>query len=118
MAYNPAGKYIKDANGNVYAGLSEDPRAFTTLKGETFDVFRPQVDDEIIITSEGVDDDTAVAGNYFIPQADVTLAKSTTLPQKGLAFKVKSVDTLQFPPAKGAIGLTKQKAFHLICVQR
>lgn len=118
MAYNPAGKYIKDANGNVYAGLSEDPRAFATLKGETLDVFRPQVDDEIVITSDGVDDDTAVAGNYFIPDTALALKKSTTLPQSGLAFKVKSVDTLQFPPAKGAIGLTKQKAFHLICVQR
>lgn len=118
MAYNPAGKYIKDANGNVYAGLSEDPRAFASLKGETFDVFRPQVDDEIVITADGVDDATAVAGNYFVPQADVKLAKATTRPQSGLAFLVKSVDTLQFPPAKGAIGMTKQKAFRLICVQR
>lgn len=118
MAFNPAGKYTVDAMGNVYARLSEDPRAYATVAGDTFDVFRPQIDDEIVISADGVDDATAVAGNYFIPDAALALKKSTTLPASGYAFKVKSVDYLQFPPQKGSIGKTKQKAFRLIVVQR
>ena len=117
MAYNPSGKYIKDANGNKYAHLSADPRAYTNIAGEVFGVYKPQVNDEIVVTSDDVDDDSATAGQFYTQGAGLTLFKATEKPAKGLAYKVADVDVLPFPPVKGQIGMTQQKAFHLICVQ-
>ena len=117
MAYNPSGKYIKDANGNKYAHLSADPRAYTNIAGEVFGVYKPHVDDEIVVTSDDVDDATATVGQFYTQGAGLTLFKATEKPAKGLAYKVADVDVLPFPPTKGQIGMTQQKAFHLICVQ-
>lgn len=117
MAYNPSGKYIEDANGNRYAHLSADPRAYTNIAGDVFGVYKPQVNDEIIVTSDDVDDDTAIVGQFYTQGAGLTLFKAEDKPATGLAYEVASVDVLPFPPIKGQIGMTQQKAFHLVCVQ-
>lgn len=117
MAYNPSGKYIEDAEGNKYAKLSSDPRAYTNIAGEVFGIYKPQVNDEIVVTSDGVDDDSATAGQFYTQGAGLTLFKATEKPATGLVYQVADVDVIPFPPTKGQIGMTQQKAFHLICVQ-
>lgn len=117
MAYNPSGKYIEDANGNRYAHLSADPRAYTNIAGDVFGVYKPQVNDEIVVTSDDVDDDTATVGQFYTQGAGLTLFKAEDKPATGLVYEVASVDVLPFPPVKGQIGMTQQKAFHLVCVQ-
>lgn len=117
MAYNPSGKYIEDAEGNKYAKLSSDPRAYTNIAGEVFGIYKPQVNDEIVVTSDDVDDDSATAGQFYTQGAGLTLFKATEKPATGLVYQVADVDVIPFPPTKGQIGMTQQKAFHLICVQ-
>lgn len=117
MAYNPSGKYIEDAEGNKYAKLSSDPRAYTNIAGEVFGIYKPQVIDEIVVTSDDVDDDSATVGQFYTQGAGLTLFKATEKPATGLVYQVADVDVIPFPPTKGQIGMTQQKAFHLICVQ-
>ena len=51
MAYNPSYHYVD----GLYAGLSADPRVFTNDIGYTFDVFKPKLYDEIVVTIDCVD---------------------------------------------------------------
>ena len=119
MAYNPSVKYT-EVNGKVFAGLSADDRDYTNLRGYTFDVFKPQVGDEIVITVDCVDDATSVvAGDILESKASQTtltrVASSTGATSGSTAFKVEWVGAVEFP--KAGIGMDRVKAFKAVCVQ-
>lgn len=120
VAYNPSVKYT-EVNGKVYAGLSQDPRDYTNLKGRTFDAFKPQVGDEVVITIDAVDasGSSAVAGDILESKADQTLlarvAGGTGATSGHTAFKIEWKGTIDFP--KAGIGVDKVVAFKAVCVQ-
>jgi hypothetical protein len=113
IAYNPQ-NHFTEVNGKRYAGLSNDDRDYTNLANDVAGAFIPRKDDEIIVTVEDIVPSTlalAVAGNYLVPtEADFRWTATATAPQSGLSLKIEDAESFQFPPVKGAIGFTVQKA--------
>lgn len=120
MAYNPAEHYT-DVNGKIFAGLSKDPRDYANLANRPFDVFKPQVGDEVVVTIDCVDSSgsSAVAGDILESKAGQTtfqrIAASTGATAGSTAFKIESVFNMPFPQA--GIGDASVKAFKCVCVQ-
>lgn len=111
MAYNPEAKYLT-INGKKYAGLSLswDLRDYTNIKGDVFDVFQPQIGDEILITQDCVDDPATnwadVAAGVFLEAQNgkTTFAvNDSTVTASVMAFEVEWVGTAEFP--KGDVGI-------------
>lgn len=120
VAYNPSVKYTV-VNGKVYAGLSQDLRDYTNIAGHTFDVFKPKVGDEIIVTIDAVDATgaNAVAGDILESKANQTtfarVASATGATAGSTAFEIEWVGALDFP--KAGIGIDRVKCFKAVCVQ-
>jgi hypothetical protein len=124
MALNPGQKTIADVNGNVYNGLSRDPRAYTNLANSPFGAIKVHKDDFIEITSDGVvstDVASVVAGDYLNAVNAKTIlgrtAAASGIPANTTTFVVNYVGYATFPPVKGSVGMTQQKVFGLTCVQ-
>ena len=124
MALNPGQKTIADVNGNVYNGLSRDPRAYTNLANSPFGAIKVHKDDFIEITSDGVvstDVASVVAGDYLNAVNAKTIlgrtAAASGIPASTTTFVVNYVGYATFPPVKGSVGMTQQKVFGLTCVQ-
>lgn len=117
MAYNPEVKYV-DVNGKRYAGLSLswDLRDYTNLSGLTFDVFKPQIGDEIVITKDCVVDFTAAAvDGYLVPTAGDTKFTAGTAKGSVMAFQIEWVGKVEFP--SGKIGTEYYDACKAVRVQ-
>lgn len=120
MAYNPEVKYTV-VNGKKYAGLSADLRDYTNIAGETFDVFKPKVGDEVVVTVDAVDatSSSVVAGDILESKASQStltrIAAGTGATAGSTAFKVEWVGYVEFPQA--GIGVERVKAFKAVCVQ-
>lgn len=121
MAYNPEAKYVV-INGKKYAGLSLslDLRDYTNIAGDVFDVFKPQVGDEIVITKDCVDDfDAVVAEDFLEPKAGQTtftrVAGGTGATAGVMSFQVEWVGTVEFP--SGKIGTEYYPACKAVRVQ-
>ena len=120
IAYNPA-EHLTEVNGKMFAGLSKDPRDYTNLANRPFDVFKPQVGDEIDITSDCVD-----ASKSSIDVGDILeskagqhtfqrVAKATGATAGSTAFRVEYIGKLPFPQA--GIGMEQATMYRLVCVQ-
>jgi hypothetical protein len=120
IAYNPAEHYT-EVNGKIFAGLSKDPRDYANLANRPFDVFKPKVGDEIVVTIDCVDasGSSAVAGDILESKANQTtfqrIAKATGATAGSTAFEIESVFNMPFPQA--GIGAAAVKAFRCVCVQ-
>ena len=120
IAYNPAEHYT-EVNGKIFAGLSKDPRDYANLANRPFDVFKPKVGDEIVVTIDCVDasGSSAVAGDILESKASQTtfqrIAKATGATAGSTAFEIESVFNMPFPQA--GIGAAAVKAFRCVCVQ-
>ena len=121
VAYNPA-EHLTKVGDKVFAGLSKDPRDYTNIGGRPFDVFKPQIGDEIVITADCVastDVDSVVAGDFLeAVDGETTFARvaaGTGATSGSTAFKVEWVGSVEFPKAN--IGIDKVKAFKAVCVQ-
>lgn len=120
IAYNPS-EHLTQVGTKVFAGLSEDPRDYVNIAGRPFDVFKPQVGDEIDITVDCVDSSSssAVAGDILESKAGQTtfqrIAASTGATAGSTAFKIEYVGTAPFPA--GSIGMEQVKMFRCVCVQ-
>lgn len=122
MAYNPEVKYV-EINGKKYAGLSlsVDPRDYTNIAGDVFDVFKPMIGDEILITKDCIDA-TALADLAVDTFLEAQNGKTTFTVNDGsaatastMAFQVEWVGTVDFP-AKG-IGVERVQACKAVRVQ-
>ena len=122
VAYNPSGKYIVDENGNVYANLSSDPRAYTNLANAPYDVFKLKKGNQIVITINNVDSTSSaiVAGDYLEAKAGQStwtrVAQATGATAGSTAVQVEWVGVLSFPPAKNTIGLSTLTVYKCCCV--
>ncbi len=120
IAYNPA-EHLTKVGDKLFAGLSEDPRDYVNIGGRPFDVFKPQIGDEIVITEDCVDASvsSAVAGDILESKASQTtfarIAAGTGATANHTAFKIEWVGTLPFP--QGGIGMEQVKAFRCVCIQ-
>ena len=120
IAYNPA-EHLTVVGDKVFAGLSKDPRDYTNVANRPFDVFKPQVGDEIDITEDCVDSSvsSAVKGDILESKAGQTtfqrIAKATGATAGSTAFRIEYVGTLPFP--QGGIGMEQVKMFRCVCVQ-
>ena len=120
IAYNPA-EHLTKVGDKLFAGLSEDPRDYVNIGGRPFDVFKPQIGDEIVITEDCVDSSvsSAVAGDILESKAGQTtlarVAAATGATSGSTAFKIESVFNLPFP--QDGIGNAYVKAFKCLCVQ-
>jgi hypothetical protein len=109
MAYNPQ-EALSAVNGQVYAGLSNDPRAYTNLANRPFTVFKPKKYDVIGFTKDCFDStlttSTAV-GSYFGAKANQATMTCSSTALTGTSFQVISNGTLPFPAASGTVGLSQ-----------
>lgn len=110
IAYPPS-EALASWSGNVYAGLSADPRDYTNLMGRPFDVFKVHKHDIIGFTKDCFDTTlltTTEAGTFFETKANQytwTCVASAT--EGNTAFQIISNGTLPFPPAQGYVGLSQ-----------
>lgn len=121
IAYNPSEK-LTLVNGQYFAGLSADPRAYTNLQNREMTVFKPKVGDEIILTIDDLDtasQSTVVAGDFIQAKAGQStftrIAKATGATASTTAFQVEYVGVMPFPQA--GIGMSQYKMVKAVCVQ-
>ena len=120
IAYNPAEHFTK-VGDKIFAGLSVDPRDYTNIGGRPFDVFKPQIGDEIDITVDCVDASasSAVAGDILESKASQStftrIAAGTSATANHTAFKIEYVGTTPMP--KAGIGMEQVKVFRCVCIQ-
>lgn len=110
VAY-PSSEALAGWSGNVYAGLSADPRDYTNLKGRPFDAFKVQKHDIVGFTKDCFDSsltNSTTVGTYFETKADQYEWTCTATATAGsTAFKIISNGTLPFPAAQDTIGLSQ-----------
>lgn len=123
MAYNPS-MHITMVGENEFAGLSADPRDYTNEPKRVFTVFKPKKGNEVIVSNDCVDTDTAaniVAGDILEAKANQTqltrVAALTGATAGSTAFKVEHKYIVPFPAARGTIGMTQQICWKIECVQ-
>lgn len=120
IAYNPA-EHLTEVNGKLFAGLSQDPRDYTNLANRPFDVFKPQVGDEIDITGDCIDasKSSIVKGDILESKNGQTtfqrIAKATGATAGSTAFRVEYIGTLPFPQA--GIGMEQATVYRCVCIQ-
>lgn len=113
MAYNPA-EHLTEVDGEVYAGLSKDPRKYTNLKNRPFSVFKPQIGDIIVFTDGNLASGQTPEKDKFLEQGATGLEKKETATEATTSFKVLEIGVLQFPQ-KG-IGMENAKKYVCECV--
>jgi len=121
IAYNPA-LHINKIGNNEFAGLTKDVREFTNVQGRVFSAFKPQVGDVFILSKECVasaDAASVVADDYLeAKNGQSTWGRKTSSPTSGsTAVKVMKKIVIPFPAQKGHVGISKQDAFEVECVQ-
>lgn len=120
VAYNPSVQYAT-VNGVTLSGLLVDPRAYTNLQGKTFDVFKPKLGDEIVITVDAVDASSSsiVAGDFLESKDGQSkfqrIASGSGITSGSTSFKVEYVTSITFPNA--GIGNDAVVAYKAVCVQ-
>ena len=122
IAYNTLDISTADDRGNVYAGLTVDPRAFTNRANRTFAAFFPQLHDEIKWSVDAIDTTVKPAEDAFIVEDAGSLKPKVVATLAGtekVAFKIISVDDIMglFPAEKGKIGYSKTQVVHAIRVK-
>lgn len=117
---NPAEKYITDALGNKYAGLSDDIRNYTNLKGRQFTALTLEHGDYFAISYASLDTTaTPSVGAFVVPTATKFKGKvtaSTDITGSEIAaFEIVAIEDVSelFPPVKGKIGFDKESV--VIC---
>ena len=114
MAYNPTERLTK-VGDNSYASLSLDPRDYTNLAGRTFDIFKPQVEDLIVITVPNIKANDVVAKDKFLePYTGGLVTVKDTQTASSTSFKVLQVLSIPFPQA--GIGMEFAVAYKVKCV--
>ena len=109
MAYNPS-EHLTQVNGNVFAGLSKDPRDYTNLAGRTFDVFKPQAGvDVVAITDGNIATGQTVAIDKFLEQGANGYEVKDTATTGITSFKVIAIEKQAFPQA--GIGMENAKVY-------
>ena len=119
ITYNPQQRLV-EVNGKEFAGLSDDDRDYTNLANKTGDAFIPAKHDTIVITSDDITDATlsvAKRDAFLVPtKGDFKWTAVAEAPASGLALRIENEETQQYPPVKGTIGFTTQKAFRAVVV--
>lgn len=114
MAYNPS-EHFTEIDGEVFAGLSKDPRKYTNLKGRSLDIFKLVPDVDRVTLTEGNilagDLASVVKGDELIPTTGGVYTRTGATAGQ-VVLKVEKVKTLPFPQAK--IGMEFAKAFDCV----
>lgn len=122
MAYNPS-LHLTMVGENAFAGLTEDPRDYTNEPNITFSVFKPVLDDEIVVSVDCIDDTSAqiVNGDILESKANQTkltrIAADTGATAGSTAFKVEHKYIIPFPAGRGKIGMDQQVGYKIVCIQ-
>lgn len=118
MAYNPSVRYIKIGN-KIIAGqsITEDPRDYTNLATIPFDVFKPEIEDEIGLLQASIEGVTApTVGEFLIAvTGKKNLTISATAPASTLAWEVVAIGVQPYPNAV-VIGNGNLPLYILKCV--
>lgn len=124
IAY-PAQQRLIDVDGRRFAGLTVDERAYTNLMGETFNVFKPKVGDEISVSIDDLDADSQAliasieSGDILEAKAGqktfTRVAKATGATANTTAFEIEYIHYELFP--KAGIGNERVPFFRAVCVQ-
>ena len=113
MAYNPT-EHLTEVDGEVYAGLSKDPRKYTNIKDRPFSVFKPQIGDIIVFTDGNLASGQVPVKDQYLEQGATGLEKKESATDATTSFKVLEIGTLPFPQ-KG-IGMEFAKKYVCECV--
>lgn len=118
MAYPPT-EALAVWNGEYFAGLSKDPRAYTNIMGRPFDVFKPKMYDVIGFTKDCADDtlvSPVVGGFLGAKNGQTTLTYSASTIASATEFKITYVGTLPFPADANSIGMSQYTFVVAECV--
>lgn len=93
-----------------YKGISDDPRDFEVASGVPFNVIKPQVGDELIISADGIGGTKST--NTFIVPANNTLSLTWAASATGvtLAYELKGITSI-------SVGNERVTAYQFICVK-
>jgi len=93
---------------SIYSGLIDDPREFNIAANKIFRAIKPQVGDEIIISTNGL---SGSLNTYAIPaNADHELAWSASMASVSLAYQY--IETTNI-----TVGSDKVVAYKFVCVK-
>ncbi len=90
-----------------YKGITDDPREFEIEKGTVFNIYKPQVGDEIVVSEDGIDGSDA--HDYVILQTDKKLTFNATVDDSSLAYKKEGKTFI-------SIGNERVDAYKLTCI--
>lgn len=109
MAYNPS-EHFTEVNGNLYAGLSKDPRDYTNIAERTMDVFKPLVGDLVAITAGNLKsgEEAKVQINKFLEQGTDGYEVKSSATASTTSLKVVAIESLPFPQAGIGMEFAKQ----------
>lgn len=100
MAASPEVVVTRGADGNLYKGLTPDPRAFINYKGMMIDAIYLAVGDIIEMTAEGLEAETNA---YLVPTSEYKLGVSSS---KGAGLALKKIGKSVLHIGQG--GIAKQ----------
>ena len=104
MVYEPPMPVVAEK----YKGLTDDPREFDIPKDKVFNMFKPQVGDEIIVSEDGLDGSEADYAKPHDGEKDLTFSADTS--GVTLAWKNEGETFI-------SIGNERVKAYKLVCVK-
>lgn len=113
MAYNPSEHFTK-IDGEIYAGLSVDPRAYTNLANRPLDYFIPQVGDKVVLTVGNIADNQTITVGTFLEQESTGYVAKASATTDTTSFKVLEIQSIPFPQ-KG-IGFDFATGYLVQCV--
>ena len=95
FAASPEVVITKDAAGNVFKGLSADPRAFVNVADRAIDAIRVCEGDLVEMTGEGITGIETTANIYLVPTASSFVLTATSTAGIGLCLKKVGTNTLK-----------------------
>lgn len=112
MAISPEVVIIKDAMGNEYKGLTEDPRAFVNLAGRMIDATKLVEGDIITMSGAGITGIEDTANIYLVPSTGYVLTASSSA---GTGFCLQKVGTERIPIGTGDVVKTPVVGYKFVC---
>jgi hypothetical protein len=97
-----------------YKGLTDDPTQFNIAAGKVFNVFKPQVGDEIILSIDGISNSKS-SNTFIVPQNNsLEFAWAANASGVSMAFEYLETTTIKVP--NGTFYGNRVTAYKFKCV--
>ena len=113
MATSPEVVITRDAMGNEYKGLNQDPRAFVNLSGRMIDSTKLMEGDLIEMTGAGITDIATTANKYLVPESGSFVLKATST--AGTGFCLEKIGTGKMSIGTGSLIKEPVTSYKFVC---